>query len=229
MKTIGLIGGMSWESSLEYYRIINKRINNQAGGLTSAECIMYSVNFAEIEYLQRNNEWDKAATILVNIAKKLESVGADCVLICTNTMHKIASHVQEAIKVPLIHIGEATSEAISEDNISKIGLLGTRYTMEEDFYHDSLDQRGIQVVTPDQTARAELNRIIFEELCQGEFLAESKQKIQSMIENLRLAGAKAIVLGCTEIPLIIKQEDCSLPLYNTMDIHARKAVEFSLG
>ncbi|WP_404454385.1 aspartate/glutamate racemase family protein [Virgibacillus necropolis] len=229
MKTIGLIGGMSWESSLEYYRIINKKISNQVGGLSSAECMLYSLNFAEIELLQRNNEWEKAAAILSDIAKKLESAGADCVLICTNTMHKIAGQVQESLNVPLIHIGDTTAEAICEDKISKIGLLGTRYTMEEDFYHERLEERGIDVVTPGQVARTELNRIIFEELCQGVFLPESKKKIQAMIEDLRSEGAQAIVLGCTEIPLIIKQEDSSLPLYNTMDIHARKAVEFALG
>lgn len=228
MKTIGLIGGMSWESSLEYYRKINRKISEQVGGLTSAECIMYSVNFAEIEKLQREGEWEKAAVIISDIAIKLETAGADCVLICTNTMHKIADEVQASLHVPLIHIGDATADAICEDSITRVGLLGTRYTMEENFYHDRLKERKIEVVTPNQSERTELNRIIFEELCQGEFLPASKKRIQGMIEELQVAGAQAIVLGCTEIPLIIEQADSPLPLYNTLEIHATKAVEFAL-
>ncbi|WP_430790897.1 aspartate/glutamate racemase family protein [Virgibacillus flavescens] len=229
MKTIGLIGGMSWESSAEYYRIINRKVAAQLGGLASATCILYSVNFEEIEQLQRNNEWGKAASIISDAAGKLEAAGADCVLICTNTMHKIADHVQEALTVPLLHIGSATAAAIRSDNRTKVGLLGTRYTMEEDFYQERLNDQGIQVVTPDQSDRTELNRIIFEELCQGKFLPESKKKIQAMIEDLRENGAQAIVLGCTEIPLIIKDADSPLPIYSTMEIHAAKAVEFALS
>lgn len=228
MKKIGLVGGMSWESSLEYYRKINKKVSNQVGGLASAACIMYSVNFAEIEDLQRHGEWEKAAAIISDIAIKLETAGADCVLICTNTMHKVADQVQYALHIPLIHIGDATADAICEDTITKVGLLGTSYTMEENFYHERLKDRGIEVVTPNQPERTELNRVIFEELCQGEFLPESKKKIQVMIKNLQVAGAQAIVLGCTEIPLIIEQDDSPLPLYNTLEIHATKAVKFAL-
>ncbi|ASK62679.1 aspartate racemase [Virgibacillus phasianinus] len=228
MKTIGLVGGMSWGSSVEYYRQINQKVGNLVGGLVSAECILYSVNFDEVEKLQRNGQWEKASDMLCNIAKKLEFAGADCIVICTNTMHKVADKVKEVLNVPLIHIGDATAEAILKDKISKIGLLGTRYTMEGDFYYDKLVIRGIQVVTPEEMARKELNRIIFEELCQGSFQQNSKETIQAMIEELRLAGAKAIVLGCTEIPLIIKQADSSLPIYNTLDIHVSKAVEFAL-
>ncbi|MFZ3576874.1 aspartate/glutamate racemase family protein [Virgibacillus sp. DJP39] len=229
MKTIGLIGGMSWESSLEYYRIINKQISTHAGGLNSAECILYSVNFAEIEDMQSNNKWEQAASTLSTIAVKLQEAGADCIVICTNTMHKIAAHVQAAVQIPLIHIGDATAKEIHAEGLTKVGLLGTRYTMEEDFYHDSLTKQGIHAITPDQSARTELNRIIFEQLCQGIFTLDSKNKIQAMIDNLRADGAQAIILGCTEIPLIIKQEDSTLPLYNTMNIHAAKAVEFALA
>ncbi|WP_163970606.1 aspartate/glutamate racemase family protein [Oceanobacillus halotolerans] len=228
MKTIGLIGGMSWESSLEYYRIVNQQVSEKLGGLHSAKCILYSVDFAEIEEYQRNGDWDKSATILANVAGDLEKAGADMIVLATNTMHKVAADIEAAITVPFIHIGDATAKAITEQNIHKVGLLGTKYTMEEDFYHERLQQHQIDVLTPGKEEREELNRIIFEELCVGKILDESREKVKSMIEHLKQEGAEGIVLGCTEVPLLIKQKDSSLPVFSTMDIHVTKAVEEAL-
>ncbi|MFD1037050.1 aspartate/glutamate racemase family protein [Virgibacillus byunsanensis] len=229
MKTVGLIGGMSWESSLEYYRQLNKQVSEKLGGLHSARCLMYSVDFDEIETYQRRGEWDESARVLSDIASTLESAGADCVVIATNTMHKVAEDVQAAISIPLLHIGDATAHAIAEKNIRKVGLLGTKYTMEEDFYQARLNDNDISVIIPDQDDRIEVNRIIFEELCMGKMLDESRKKVSMMIDQLKQQGAEGIVLGCTEIPLLIKQENSNLPIFNTMDIHVTKAVEFALN
>ncbi|MFB5662249.1 aspartate/glutamate racemase family protein [Alteribacillus sp. HJP-4] len=225
MKTIGLIGGMSWESSLEYYRKINELVSNRLGGLHSAKCVMYSVDFAEIEAFQRRGEWHNAAEKLVYAARKLEAAGADYLMICANTMHKIAGDVQENITIPLLHIGEAAAAEIQNQKLNKIGLLGTIYTMEDTFYKERLEKLGIEVLIPEEQERKELNRIIYEELCHGSFQKQSKQSILRMMDALMEKGAEGLVLGCTEIPLIVDAGDHQLPQFNTLDIHVRQAVE----
>lgn len=228
MKTIGLIGGMSWESSVEYYRLINEEIKIKMGGLHSAKCLLYSVDFGEIEPYMRTAEWEKIAEVLINAAKNLENSGADLILICTNTMHKLYEQIQKEIKVRLLHIADATAEKIIQVNIKKVGLLGTRQTMEQDFYKSRMEQQGIQVLIPNEKDRELVNQVIFNELCLGEIKEESKKKYQRIIEDLILRGAEGIVLGCTEIPLLIKNDDSIVPLFDTTYIHAMKAVEIAV-
>ena len=228
MKTIGLIGGMSWESSLEYYRTINKEVNARLGGLHSAHCLMYSVDFAEIERMQSAGEWREAGEQLGEVAYKLEQAGADFIVICTNTMHKVVSDLEEKISIPVLHIADATAAAIKAQNLSKVGLLGTRYTMEQDFYSSRIESHGIEVVVPGTTQREEINRIIFEELVAGELLQSSKAYFQQAIRDLVAEGAEGIILGCTEIGLLIKPEDADVPLFDTAQIHAVQAVDRAL-
>ncbi|MBO8157277.1 MAG: aspartate/glutamate racemase family protein [Bacillaceae bacterium] len=229
MKTIGLIGGMSWESSLEYYRLINQLVKEELGGLHSAQSLMYSVDFEEIERYQREDKWDKATDLLKDIACRLEKAGADLLLICSNTMHKMAEDVRSSIAIPLIHIGEATADAIEKKEMKRVGLLGTKYTMEQDFYMTKLMERGIEVLIPEKEQRQCVNRVIFEELCRGDFFDTSKEAYIQIIQDLAERGAEGIILGCTEIPLLIKQEDSPVPLFDTTYIHAKKAVEIALG
>lgn len=228
MKTIGLIGGMSWESSLEYYRIINKEVNARLGGLHSAQCLLYSVDFAEIERLQSAGEWQQAGEQLSRVASKLEQAGVDFIVICTNTMHKVVGQIEEKISVPVLHIADTTAEEIGRRKLGKVGLLGTRYTMEQDFYRLRIESHGIVVGVPGSEQRDEINRIIFEELVAGELRQTSKEFFQQVIRDLVAEGAEGIILGCTEIGLLIKPEDADVPLFDTAKIHAIQAVKRAL-
>ncbi|MBW1732355.1 MAG: aspartate/glutamate racemase family protein [Deltaproteobacteria bacterium] len=229
MKTMGLIGGMSWESTLEYYRIINEEVRNRLGGQHSAELLLYSLDFHPIEELQRQGKWDEMTQILIDAAKRLEKAGADFVLICTNTMHKMAPEVQDSIKVPLLHIADATAEQIKASGFSKVGLLGTKYTMEQDFLKGHLSSKhGLEVVISDDASRDIVHNVIYDELCLGTIKEESKKKFLKIIQDLAANGAQGIILGCTEIPLLVHAEDTSLPLFNTTAIHAKKAVDMAL-
>jgi aspartate racemase len=230
MKTMGLIGGMSWESTLEYYRIINETVKEKLGGLHSAKCIIYSVDFEEVEKLQHEGKWNELSEMMIDAALRLERAGADFVIICTNTMHKVAEEVQENIDIPLLHIADATAEKIKEKGLKKVGLLGTKFTMEEDFYRKRLKEKhGIDVVIPEEDEREIVHRTIYDELCQGIIKHESKEGFKKIIENLVSKGAEGVILGCTEIPLLIKQEDVEIPIFDTTAIHAKAAVEFALN
>jgi aspartate racemase len=229
MKTIGLIGGMSWESSLVYYRIINEEVNRRLGGLHSAPCILYSFDFAGIETLMHAGEWDALADLLAEAAASLQESGAECLLICTNTMHALADRVQAGCTVPLIHIADATGERIVADGRKTIGLLGTRLTMEGAFYRQRLEERfGLRVVVPGAADREIVDRIIFDELCRGLIEASSRAAMATIVGRLADQGAEAVILGCTEIPLLIGPEDVSLPVYDTTRIHALAAVDHAL-
>ena len=229
MKTIGMIGGMSWESSMVYYRIVNEAVRDTLGGLHSAKSIMYSVEFAEIEALQHHNHWEDAARIMINAAQSLERGGADFVIICTNTMHKLYDAVQQNIQIPMLHIADATAEVIQTHKIRKIALLGTRFTMEEDFYKRRLVGRyGLEIIVPVQADRGIVHTIIYEELCAGIIRPDSKRKYGDIIQRLVAEGAEGIVLGCTEIGLLVKQADSPVTLFDTTEIHARAAVQYAL-
>lgn len=225
MKTIGLIGGMSWESTIPYYTIINQAIHETLGGLHSAKLILYSVEFDEIEKCQSCGDWQRSADILSDAAKKLELAGADFLLICTNTMHKVYPQIQAQVTIPILHIADATADALASDGVTKVALLGTRYTMQEDFYKSKLVARGFEVLVPEQADIDEVNRIIFEELCVGTLKETSRKKFSRIIDTLKARGAQAVILGCTEIGLLVKQEHASLPLYDTTVIHASRAAE----
>ena len=229
MKTIGLIGGMSWESTVTYYQLINETIKQELGGLHSAKILLYSVDFDEIEALQSGGQWDKAGAILAEIAHKLEQAGADCILICTNTMHKVADAVRAAVSVPLLHIAEATADALEAAGISRVALLGTRYTMTEDFYKSKLVARGIDVLIPESEDVDTVNSIIFDELCLGIISEASRQKLLSIIASLQKQGAQGVILGCTEIGLLISRQDTELPVFDTTMIHAAAASAFALA
>ena len=229
MKTIGLIGGMSWESTTSYYQLINETIKEKLGGLHSAKILLYSVDFAEIERYQASGDWDKSAQVLSEIAQKLEQAGADFIVICTNTMHKVAPQIQEKITIPILHIAQATAEVLLENGIQKVGLLGTKYTMTQDFYKEKLLEAGLEVVIPDQAGIEEVNHIIYDELCLGHIKDSSKQTYLATINDLKNAGAEAVILGCTEIGFLVKQEDTEMPLFDTTEIHAQKAAEVAVG
>jgi aspartate racemase len=230
MKTIGLIAGMSWESSLVYYRIINEAVKDRLGGLHSAKCIMYSVDFAEIEPLQHEGEWDAAADKMIEAARHVQDGGADFIVLCTNTMHKTADDVQRQINIPLLHIADATAETIKVKGLTKVGLLGTRFTMEDDFYKGRLtDKHGLDVIVPSQHDRDLVHRVIYEELCVGEIRQASKERYVGIMDNLVSSGAQGIVLGCTEIGLLVGADDSSVPVFDTTKIHAEAAVEFALA
>jgi aspartate racemase len=230
MKTIGLIGGMSWESSQEYYRIINEETRLKLGGFHSAKCILYSVDFAEVESLQHADRWGELTDLMIHAARSLENAGADFILICTNTMHKMAEEVQNAISIPLHHLVDATGEQIKKDALHKVGLLGTKFTMEQDFYKSRLCKRfGIEVFIPDDEEREFIHRVIYNELCLGEVNQTSKQQFINIINRLVGRGAEGIVLGCTEIPLLVKQRDLQVRVYDTTEIHAKSAVDLALG
>ena len=227
MKTIGLIGGMSWESSIEYYRIINETVRDRLGGLHSAKSIMYSVDFAEIEALQHQGRWDEATEMMIAAAQNVENGGADFVIICTNTMHKMADEVQKHIRVPLLHIADATAEQIKARGLTKVGLLGTKFTMEETFYRGRLiEKHGLEVLIP--TEKEIVHRVIFDELCLGEIKPSSKEQYIDIMHHLVQRGAEGIILGCTEISLLVEDEDSQVPLFDTTKIHAVAAVEYAL-
>ena len=228
MKTIGLLGGMSRESTQTYYRLINEGVKSRLGGLHSAKLVLYSVDFAEIEALQHQGDWPATARILSGAALSLENAGADFLMIGTNTMHKVAPEIEEAINIPLLHIADATAKVLTQDHIQRVGLLGTRFTMEQAFYRERLEAAGIEVVTPDAPQRAEVHRVIYEELCQGEIQAPSREAYLAVINSLAEQGAQAVILGCTEIGLLIKQTDTPVPLYDTTAIHAAQAVNQAL-
>jgi aspartate racemase len=230
MKTIGLIGGMSWESSLEYYRLINAGIKARLGGLHSAKCVMVSVDFAEIEVLQRQNRWREAADVLTAAAQGLARAGAECVVMCTNTMHKVADDIQAHIHIPLLHIADATGAQIKARGLTRVGLLGTRFTMEEDFYRGRLaDRFGLDLCIPAADECEVVHRVIYDELCLGEIKAASRTRFIGVIEHLVESGAQGIILGCTEVGLLVHDEDSRAPLFDTTRIHALAAVEFALG
>ena len=228
MKTIGLIGGMSWESTITYYQLLNEAAKEILGGLHSAKVLLYSVDFFEVEACMSAGDWDKAAQMLGDVAARLERAGADFILICTNTLHKVAPQVQERINVPLVHIAEAAAETLCVRGISRVGLLGTKYTMTQDFYRDKLIERGIEVLIPEGEEIELVNRVIFDELCLGIVNESSKQAYLRVIENLRLRGAEGILLGCTELGLIVSQDDVTLPLFDTTVIHAKQAAKLAL-
>jgi len=229
MKTIGLIGGMSWESSIEYYRIINETVRDKLGGLHSARSIMVSVDFAEIEALQHEGRWDETARMLIAAAQNVERGGGDFVVLCTNTMHKVAEEVQEHIHIPLLHIADATAERVKSQGLKKVGLLGTKFTMEEAFYKDRLiEEHGLEVVIPAEPERELVHRVIYDELCLGEIKAASKADYIRIMDRLVGEGAEGIILGCTEISLLVSQEDSEVPLFDTTEIHAQAAVEYAL-
>ena len=228
MKTIGLIGGMSWESTVTYYQMINEGIKDSLGGLHSAKVLLYSVDFFEIEALMSRGAWDEAAELLGDVAHRLEAAGADMILICTNTLHKVAPQVQNRIRVPLVHIAEAAAEELLSKGITRVGLLGTKYTMTQEFYREKLTERGIDVLIPEGEEIDLVNRVIFDELCLGVVKEDSKAGYLKVIANLQARGAQGILLGCTELGLIVSQEDVSLPLFDTTVIHAKKAIELAL-
>jgi len=229
MKTIGLIGGMSWESTVEYYRIINESVKERLGGLHSAKIVMYSVEFAEIERLQRSGQWEKLTDFMIDAAQRVERGGADFVLICTNTMHLMAGDVEKNINIPLLHIADATAEAIKKKGISRTGLLGTKFTMEKEFYKDKLSSHGLEVIIPPKDQRETVHRIIYDELCRGIIKESSKGSYQGIIEEMAIAGAEGIILGCTEIGLLVRDGDASVPILDTTEIHAKAAVDYALA
>ncbi|HKM76483.1 MAG TPA: aspartate/glutamate racemase family protein [Candidatus Bathyarchaeia archaeon] len=226
---MGLIGGMSWESSQEYYRIINEETQKQLHGLHSAQCLMFSFDFAEIEQLQRQAHWDAATQRMVKAAQNLERGGADFLLICSNTMHKMANDIQSSVSIPILHIVDPTAMAIKRRGITRVGLLGTKFTMEEDFYKNRLARFELEALIPDNAQeRHTLNEIIFGELCLGAVLPESKKKCLEIIRRLEERGAQGIILGCTELGLLVQQSDTSLPVFDTTRIHAEAAVSMAL-
>jgi aspartate racemase len=229
MKTIGMLGGMSWESSLEYYRIVNESVKNKLGGFHSAKCVLYSVDFEEVEKLQHLGDWDELTRLMMDAAKRLERAGADFVVICTNTMHKMAGEVEDVIGIPLLHIVDVTADAIRADGNTRVGLLGTKFTMEQDFYKGRLKEKhGLEVLIPSEEERQIVHDILYSELCMGEIKDLSKNKFKDIIQNLVDRGAQGVILGCTEIPLIVDQEDYAIPVYDTTALHAEAAVEFAL-
>jgi aspartate racemase len=227
---IGLIGGMSWESSAEYYRIINQAVRDRLGGLRSARCLMWSFDFGEIEALQHAGRWDDATALMIDAAQRLERGGADFFLICTNTMHRMADQVQAAVRIPLLHIADPTAERIKARGIKRVGLLGTAFTMEQDFYKGRLQNKfGLEVLVPEADDRAVVHRVIYEELVQGRVEAASRDAYRAVIGRLVERGAEAVILGCTEIMLLVKPEDSAVPLFDTTGIHAEAAVERALS
>ena len=230
MKTIGLVGGMSWESTVEYYRIINQRVKEKAGGFHSAKLVMYSVDFDEVEKRQHRGEWQELTAMMIDAAQKVERAGADFILICTNTMHLMADDVQTSIRIPLLHIVDVTAQAVTARSFTKVALLGTRFTMEKDFYKGRLRQKhGLEVIVPEEKDREVIHAILYNELCLGEIKEPSRQAFREIIARLETRGAQGIILGCTEIPLIVSQKDYAIPLFDTTAIHAEAAVDYALS
>jgi aspartate racemase len=230
MKTIGLLGGMSWESSLEYYRILNETVKSRLGGFHSADCLMYSVDFDEVEALQHENKWDELTKMMIDAAQRIEAGGAELLVICTNTMHKMAPEMQSAIQIPLLHIADAAGEAIKARGLQTVGLLGTKFTMEGDFYRQRLNERfGLNVLIPEEADREIVHNTIYGELVKGVINPESRRAFQDIIEKLQANGAQGVILGCTEIPLLVKQADVAIPVFDTTRIHAEAAVDWALA
>lgn len=229
MKTIGLIGGMSWESTVPYYRLINEAVRERLGGLHSAKVVLYSVDFHDIEQLMQRGEWEAVAVALAKAAALLESAGADFLVLCTNTMHKVAGAIEAAVGIPFLHIIDPTADAIRQAGLKTVGLLGTRFTMEQPFYRDRLQERhGLKVLIPDSEERAMVHRVIFDELCQGKVVDASRRDYAKVIERLVAQGAEAVILGCTEISLLIGRQECAVPLFDTTSLHACRAAEWAL-
>lgn len=228
MKTLGLIGGMSWESTVTYYQIINKTVKEALGGLHSSRCLLYSVDFEEIERYQASGDWEASARVLMDAARALERAGADAVLICTNTMHKVAPQVAAAVHIPLLHIAELTARELHKAGIGKVGLLGTRYTMEQPFYKDVLTAQGIDVLVPPEADRTLVHDVIYGELCLGAISPASKKEFLRIIDDLTAAGAQGVILGCTEIGLLVQQADTVVPVFDTAEIHARQAALWAM-
>ncbi|RKN84395.1 aspartate/glutamate racemase family protein [Paenibacillus ginsengarvi] len=228
MKTIGLIGGLSWESTAYYYKYINEGVKDRLGGLHSAKCLLYSFDFAEIVNLQQTGRWQEAAALLAEAAVKLEQSGCDVILICTNTMHTVAEQVQRAIRIPLLHIIDVTADEVKRKSLRKVGLLGTQYTMEQPFYLERLEKLGIEAIVPEAADRKRVHEIIFHELCRGELKPSSKAEYLQIIDRLHARGAEGIILGCTEIPLLLQDGDGPLPLFDTTYLHSSAAVEYVL-
>lgn len=230
MRTIGLIGGMSWESTAVYYRLINEEVRSRLGGLHSAKVVLHSFDFAQITALQRQGNWQCASVLLTETAQALERAGAEVAAICTNTMHKTADAVQEGIHIPLLHIADCTAAAINAANLDTVGLLGTRYTMEQDFLRCRLAKSGhLRVIAPEETERNTVHSIIFDELCQGKVASSSRENLQQVVAHLAANGAQGVILGCTELMLLLSQEQCALPLFDTTALHAQALVDFALA
>ncbi len=230
MKTIGMIGGMSWESTIEYYRILNETVKAKAGGFHSAKILMFSVDFAEIEEMQHQGRWTEAARLLVAVAQRLEGAGADLVILCTNTMHKAAAEIEQGIRIPFLHIADPTGAAICAKGLKKIALLGTRFTMEEDFYRRRLSDRfHLQVLTPEDGEREMVHRVIYEELCLGKILPDSRAQYQQTIRRMVDRGAEGVILGCTEIGLLVQPKDVSVPVFDTTYLHAVAAADYAMN
>lgn len=228
MKTIGLIGGMSWESTIPYYRIINEAVRDRLGGLHSARIILHSVEFDEIEKCQSGGDWERSGEILGRAARGLEAAGADFLLICTNTMHKVAPQIASMVHIPILHIADAAADALEDRHIRRVGLLGTTYTMTQDFYKKKLTDRGIDVLIPEEADIGTVNRVIFHELCLGQIREVSRREFQRIIDSLKDRGAEGVILGCTEIGLLIRPSDSSLPVFDTTELHARRAAALAL-
>ena len=228
MRTIGLLGGMSWESSIEYYRLLNETVRDRLGGLHSAECVMWSVDFAPIEELQRSGGWDEAARRLADLARRIEDAGADCLVLCTNTMHRLADDIQAALTIPLLHIADATGRRVREARIGTVGLLATRYTMQQDFYKGRLAERhGLQVLVPPEPDLTLVHDVIYDELCQGRALDRSRDEYRRIIAELEAAGAGGIIYGCTEIDLLVGPDDATVPVFDSTRIHVEHAVDWA--
>jgi aspartate racemase len=229
MKTIGLLGGMSWESTVPYYRIINETIRDRLGGLHSARVVLYSVDFDDIERLQRAGDWEAAGRILALAARSVQAAGADFLVLCTNTMHRVAPTIEAAVTIPLLHIADPTAEVVKAAGFRTVGFLGTRFTMEQPFYRERLqDRHGLELLVPEAGERAQVHRVIFQELCLGKIRAESRDLFRGIMAGLEQRGAQAIILGCTEIAMLVSQTDASVPLFDTTAIHARRAAELAL-
>jgi aspartate racemase len=229
MKTIGLLGGMSWESTATYYRLLNEAVRDRLGGLHSAELVLYSVDFEPLEQMQHRGDWDGAASTLAAAASRVEAAGADFLVLCTNTMHKVAPEIERAIGIPLLHIADATAQEIKEAGIGKVGLLGTRFTMEQEFYRGRLGERhGIEVLVPGDRERETVHRVIYDELCVGAIRDASRAKYKKIIDGLASRGAEAVVLGCTEIALLVRPGDSPIPVFDTTEAHARRAIAWAL-
>lgn len=229
MKTVGIIGGMSWESTSTYYKRLNQLINKRLGGLHSAEILLASVDFANIEEMQSKGDWDAAAHALTSKAKQLKSAGAECIVIATNTMHKVAPQIEDAVKLPLLHIVDAVADHLKQKNVSKAGLLGTRFTMQQPFYKERLEQNNIQVLVPREDDSVTVDKIIFNELCHGQFTDSAREQYLRIIETLAEQGAEGVILGCTEIGLLVQQEHAALPLFDTTELHCRAIVDWMLN
>jgi aspartate racemase len=230
MKTIGLVGGMSWESTLEYYRIINQRVKEKLGGFHSAKIVMYSVDFQEVESRQHEGRWEELTALMIDAARRVERAGAELLVICTNTMHLMAGEVQAGVGIPLLHIVDVTAKAVKSRGLERVGLLGTRFTMEKDFYKERLRRgHGLEVLVPEEKERELIHAILYDELCLGVIREESRRTFQKIIAGLKARGGQGIILGCTEIPLLVSQKDYDLPLFDTTTLHAEAAVDYALS